>query len=43
MVHHHSLTLWFGGAPLRRAVRSCAPISTTTMTTKTSRWAAGVM
>ena len=43
MVHHHGLTFRFGGAPLGRAVRSCAQISTTTMTTKTSRRAAEVM
>jgi hypothetical protein len=43
MRHHHGRILWFDGAPLKRALSAGVSISTTTMITKTSRRAAGVM
>jgi hypothetical protein len=43
MRHHHGRILLFDGDPPERALSAGASISTTTMTTKTSRRAAGVM
>jgi hypothetical protein len=43
MRHDSGLKFEFDGDPLTRAARPCAPMFTMTMTTKTSRRAAGVM
>jgi hypothetical protein len=43
MRHDGCLIMWFDGDPREWAVRPCALMSTMTMTTKTSRRAAGVM